>query len=75
MSASIIQSVWNFAHSDAVIDGWSEIALRWMSLDLTDDKATFVGVMAWYRLATSHLPESMLTQIYVTMWCHYSTVS
>ena len=36
---------------------WSiscEIALRWMSLDLTDDKLTLVQVMAWCRQATSH---------------------
>ena len=29
-------------------------ALRWMSLDLTDDKSTLVQVMAWCRQATSH---------------------
>ena len=40
-----------------VIDGWGisyEIALRWMPLDLTDDKSTLVQVMAWCRQATSH---------------------
>ena len=40
-----------------VIDGWGmscEIALRLMSLDLTDDKSTLVQVMAWCRQATSH---------------------
>ena len=40
----------------SVIDGWGiscELALRWMSLDLTDDKSTLVQVMAWYRQATS----------------------
>ena len=31
-----------------------EIVLRWMSLDLIDDKSTFVQVMAWCRQATSH---------------------
>ena len=33
-----------------VIDGWGiscKLALRWMSLDLTDDKTTLVQVMAW----------------------------
>ena len=30
------------------------IALRWMPVDLTDDKATLVQVMAWCRQATSH---------------------
>ena len=43
----------------SVIDGWGiscELALRWMSLDLTDDKPTLVQVMAWCRQATSHYP-------------------
>ena len=47
--------------------GWGisyEIALRWMPLDLTDDKSTLVQVMAWCRQATKPLPEPMLTQIY-----------
>ena len=38
-------------------DGWGisyEISLRWMPLDLTDDKSTLVQVMAWCRQATSH---------------------
>ena len=42
----------------SVIDGgWAicrEIALRWMALDLTNDKSTLVQVMAWCRQATSH---------------------
>ena len=29
-------------------------ALRWMPWDLTEDKSTFVQVMAWCRQATSH---------------------
>ena len=40
-----------------VIDGWfisCKIALRWLSLELTDDKSTLVQVMAWCRQATSH---------------------
>ena len=40
-----------------VIGGLSiscEIALRWMSLDITEDKSTLVQVMAWCRRATSH---------------------
>ena len=32
----------------------SEIALRWTSLDLNDDRSTLVQVMAWCRQATSH---------------------
>ena len=37
--------------------GWGiscKIALRWMPLDLTDDKSTLVQVMAWCHQATSH---------------------
>ena len=37
--------------------GWgisNEIALRWMPLDLTDDKPILVQVMAWCHQATSH---------------------
>ena len=40
-----------------VIDGRDVlcvIALRWMSLDLNDDKSALVQVMAWCRQATSH---------------------
>ena len=51
-----------------VIDGWGisgEIALNWMSLELSDDKSTFVQVMAWCCQATSRYlslcwPRSML---------------
>ena len=41
----------------SVTDGWGiscELSLRWISLDLTDDKSTLVQVMAWCRQATSH---------------------
>ena len=41
----------------SVIDGWGmccEYALRWISLDLTDDESTLVQVMAWCCQATSH---------------------
>ena len=37
--------------------GWGisyEIALRWMPLELTDEKSTLVQVMAWCHRATSH---------------------
>ena len=40
-----------------MIGGWGifcKIALKWMSMDLTDDKSTLVQVMAWCRQATSH---------------------
>ena len=52
---------WNFRHvifkQILVIDGWGiscEIALIWMSLDITDDQSTLVQVMAWCCQATSH---------------------
>ena len=41
----------------SVFDGWGiscEFALRWMSLDHTDDKSTLVQVMAWCCQATSN---------------------
>ena len=40
-----------------VIDDWCiscEIAIRWISLDFTDDQSTLVQVMAWCCQATSH---------------------
>ena len=52
---------WNFRYLIfqiiSVIAGWvisCELALRWISLNLTDDKSTLVQVMAWCRQATSH---------------------
>ena len=52
---------WNFRYIIfkliSVTDGWCiscKIALRWMPLDLTNDKPTLVQVMAWCRQATSH---------------------
>ena len=44
-----------------------EITLRWMSLDLTDDKSTLVQVMAWHRQATSH----NLNQCRLRYWVPY----
>ena len=40
-----------------VVNGWGiscETALKWMSLDLTDDKSILVQVMIWCRQAASH---------------------
>ena len=52
---------WNFRHvifkQILVIDGWGiscEIALIWLSLDLTHDQSTLVQVMVWCPQATSH---------------------
>ena len=66
-----------------VIGGWGifcKIALRWMSMDLTDDKSTSVQVMAWCRQATSRYlsqcwPRSMLTYgVTRPQWVNYSFV-
>ena len=40
-----------------------EIALRWIPLDLTDDKFNIGS-------GNKPLPEPMLTQMYVAKWCH-----
>ena len=52
---------WNYSKAifklNLVIDGWCiscEIALRWLTLNLTDGKSILVQVMAWCRQATSH---------------------
>ena len=44
-------------HLVLLIDGWGiscEVALRWMSRDLTDDKSALVQVMVWCHQGTSH---------------------
>ena len=41
----------------SMTNGWGiscKITLRWIPLDLTDDKSTLVQVMAWCRQASSH---------------------
>ena len=64
---------------NSVIEGWGiscEIAIRWKSLDLTDDKSTLVMIMAWCSQATSHYlnqcwPRSMLPYgITKPWWVH-----
>ena len=62
-SLAPVKFEWNFRYVNfkriLVIDGWGisyEIALIWMSLNLTDDQSTFVQVMAWCCQATSHYP-------------------
>ena len=62
-----------------------EIAPRWMPQNTFNTKSILVQLMAWCHQATSHiswaniephlschtrLPEPMLTQIYVAVWCH-----
>ena len=49
-----------------LIDGTripSEIALRWMALDFTNEKSSLVQVMA------------SGTYIYITVWCNKATIS
>ena len=68
-----------------VVTGWGisgEIALRWMSLDLTrDDKSTLVQVMAWCRQATSHYlsqcwPRSVLPYVVTRLqWVEYNRLA
>ena len=60
-SLAPVKFEWNFRclifQIISVIDGWGiscELTLRWMSLDLTDDKSALVQVMAWCHQATSH---------------------
>ena len=40
-----------------------EIALRWLLLDLINDKSTLLKVMAWYR-------QAMMTQLHVAIRRH-----
>ena len=55
---SLVPGRFQFNFRQVLVNGgWGisyEIALRWMPLDLTDDKSTLVQVMAWCRQATSH---------------------
>ena len=55
------QGEWNFRKEIFnliwLIDGWGisfKIALRWISLGISDYKSTLVQVMTWCRQATSH---------------------
>ena len=59
-----------------VIDGWGiscEIAVRWMSVDLCDDKSTLVEAIR--PLGTKPLTEPMLTQFYAAIWHHQASMS
>ena len=44
--------------------------LRWMSLDLTDDKPPLVQVMAWCHQATSHYLSQYWPRSLVVIWHH-----
>ena len=56
----------------SVTDGWGiscKIALRWIPLDLTNDKSTLVQVMAWCHHATSHYLSQCWPR-YLAIWHH-----
>ena len=56
-----------------MIHGWGiawEIAFRWMSLDLADDKSTLVQKMAWYCQATSHYLNLITVPPWVNIWSY-----
>ena len=55
-------------------DNCCEIALRRMSLDLTDDKSTLIQVMAWCRQATSHYMSQCWPRS-LAIWHHYAPIS
>ena len=57
-----------------VTDGWviaGEIALMWLSLNLTNDNSTLHGsVNGLVPSNNKPLPEPLLTQFYVAIWRH-----
>ena len=56
-------------------DGWDiscKIALRWMPLDLTDDKSTLVQVMTWCRQATSHYLSRCWPRFMSPQWVNHT---
>ena len=68
---------WNFSkiiESLLMIDD-CKIALRWMSLDFTDDKSTLAQVMAWYSDGTGHyqLPGGIISLISKHKVHHYNS--
>ena len=55
-----------------MVDIFCEIALSWLSLELTDDKSVLVQVMTWVSSGNMPLPKPMFTQLYVAIWQHTS---
>ena len=54
-----------FSSTNLLIDDWGiscEIALRWMPLDLMDDKSVLIQIMAWCLKAPSHHLNQCWTQ-------------
>ena len=65
---------WNFRYLIlqiiSVSDGWGiscELVLRWMSLDLTDDKSSLVQVMAWCRQYQTQKQNFSFKEFYLKM--------
>ena len=56
-------------------DGWgiSEIALRWLSVDLTNEKSTLVKVMTWWHQTTKVLPVNYKPLLFTTVGTPYNT--
>ena len=52
-----------------ISDIFCQITLIWTLQDLTNDYSILVQVIIWYS-GNKPLPETMLTQIYVTI-CHH----
>ena len=60
-----------------MIGGWyiySEFALMWLPMDLTDDVKIASGD-GFVPSGNNSLPEAMLTQIYVAIWRHQGGIS
>ena len=53
----------------------SKIALRWTSLDHSDDKSTLVQVMAWCHQATSHYLNQCWPRSLPPYWHHWAIMS
>ena len=49
---------------------FNDDALRWMALDLTDDKSNIGSGNGLVPSGNKPLPEPMLAQICVTLWHH-----
>ena len=69
-----VQAQWvNWLFPGSII---CEIALGWMSKDLTDDKSTLVQVMVWCHQAPSHYLSQCWPRFYLmSIWHHYATMS
>ena len=60
-------------HQSQMVSNAENISISWRHHEILDDKATFVQVMACCHQAKP-LPDAMLTQICVKIWCHLATM-